>query len=46
MQYIRSQPTPTDVDQNLLAAFFASLDTALSDIYITGFITPFTGETR
>ena len=45
MQYIRSQPTPADVDQNLLAAFFASLDTALSDRYITGFITPFTGET-
>ena len=45
MQYIRSQPTPTDVDQNLLAAFFAPLDTALSEIYITGFITPFTGET-
>ena len=45
MQYIRDEPTPSDVDQNLLAAFFASLDTALSDIYITGFITPFTGET-
>ena len=45
MQYIRSQPTPTDIDQNLLAAFFAPLDTRLSEIYITGFITPFTGET-
>ncbi len=45
MQYIRSQPTPADVDQNLLAAFFAPLDTRLSEIYITGFITPFTDET-
>ena len=45
MQYIRSQPTPADVDQNLFAAFFALLDTKLSEIYITGFITPFTGET-
>ncbi|MYG80543.1 MAG: hypothetical protein F4187_01665, partial [Gemmatimonadetes bacterium] len=45
MQYIRSQPTPTDVDQDLLAAFFDLLDTRLSEIYITGFITPFTDET-
>ena len=45
MQYIRAQPAPSDVDQNLLAAFFALLDTKLSEIYITGFIAPFTGET-
>ncbi|MXX52765.1 MAG: hypothetical protein F4Z35_02095, partial [Dehalococcoidia bacterium] len=45
MQYIRSQPMPADVDQNLFAAFFAPLDIKLSEIYITGFIIPFTGET-
>ena len=45
MQYIRSQPTPSDVDQNLFAAFFDLLDTRFSEIYITGFITPFTDET-
>ena len=44
MQYIRSQPTPADVKAiNIL--FLATLDTSLSDIYITGFITPYTGET-
>ena len=44
MQYIRSQPTPSNVKAaNIL--FLATLDTALSDIYITGFITPYTGET-
>ena len=45
LQYIRSQPTPSDVDENLFTAFFAPLDTKLSEIYITGFIIPFTGET-
>ena len=44
MQYIRSQPTPADVKASNLP-FLATLDTALSDIYITGFITPYTGET-
>ena len=43
MQYIRSEPTPADVNANPL--LFDSLDATLSDIYITGFITPFTGET-
>ena len=44
MQYIRSQPTPTDVNAANIP-LLATLDTSLSDIYITGFITPFTGET-
>ena len=44
MQYIRSQPTPSDVKADNIP-FLATLDTALSDIYITGFITPYTGET-
>ncbi|MCY4652159.1 MAG: hypothetical protein OXC95_03235, partial [Dehalococcoidia bacterium] len=44
MQYIRSQPTPADVKANNILVL-ATLDTALSDIYITGFITPYTGET-
>ena len=44
MQYIRAQPTPDDVHATNVPqlAFF---DTTFSDIYITGFITPFTGET-
>ena len=44
MQYIRSQPTPSDVNANNILVL-AALDTALSEIYITGFITPYTGET-
>ena len=44
MQYIRSEPTPSDVNANGLL-LFDTLDGVLSDIYITGFITPFTGET-
>ena len=44
MQYIRSQPTPSDVETANLPAL-ASLDTTFSNIYITGFITPYTGET-
>ena len=44
MQYIRSQPTPADV-KVINIPLLAALDTSLSDIYITGFITPYTGET-
>ena len=44
LQYIRSQPTPADVEADNLH-WLATLDAALSDIYITGFITPYTGET-
>ncbi|MCY4651701.1 MAG: trypsin-like peptidase domain-containing protein, partial [Dehalococcoidia bacterium] len=44
MQYIRLTPTPSDVKANNILVL-ATLDTALSDIYITGFITPYTGET-
>ncbi len=44
MQYIRSQPTPSDVKAANIP-FLAILDNSLSDIYITGFITPYTGET-
>ena len=44
MQYIRSQPTPADVKSANIPVL-STLDTALSDIYITGFITPYTGET-
>ena len=44
MQYIRSTPTPSDVKANNIP-LLATLNTALSDIYITGFITPYTGET-
>ncbi len=44
MQYIRSEPTPSDVNPALIL-LFDTLDNALSGIYITGFITPFTGET-
>ncbi len=42
-QYIRSQPTPDDVHSDNVAQL-AAFDSALSGIYITGFITPFTGE--
>ena len=44
MQYLRSDPTPADVNDNP-DALLTALDTALSRIYITGFIAPFTGET-
>ena len=44
MQHIRSEPTPSDVNPALIP-LFDTLDNALSGIYITGFITPFTGET-
>ena len=44
MQYVRSQPTPSDVHPNNVPQL-AAFDTTFSDIYITGFITPFTGET-
>ena len=44
MQYIRSQPTPSDVDAELLPAL-AQLDAVFVDIYAEGFIAPFTGET-
>ena len=44
MQYIRSQPTPDDVDAELLPAL-AQLDAVFVDIYAEGFIAPFTGET-
>ena len=44
MQYIRSEPTPADVKADNIP-LLATLDTNLSDIYITGFITPYTGET-
>ena len=44
IQYIRSTPTPSDVKANNLP-ILTILDTNLSNIYITGFITPFTGET-
>ena len=43
-QYIRSEPTPSDVHAVNVSAL-ATLDAALSDIYITEFITPYTGET-
>ncbi len=43
-QYIRSQPTPADVKANDVPAL-ANLDTVLTDIYITEYITPFTEET-
>ena len=44
MQYIRFQPTPSDVKANNIP-LLSTLDTNLSDIYITGFITPYTSET-
>lgn len=44
MQYIRSRPTPSDV-KSANIPLLSTLDTSLSDIYITGFITPYTGET-
>ena len=44
MQYIRSQPTPNDVNSDTLPSF-EFVNTWLYERYITGFITPFTGET-
>lgn len=43
MQDIRSEPAPADVHPNNVAQL-AVFDAAFSGIYITGFITPFTGE--
>ncbi len=43
-QYIRSDPAPSDVRVANLPSL-ATLDAVLSDIYITEFITPYTGET-
>lgn len=43
MQYFRTQPTPSDVHADRLGTF-VFLDGALTDIYIDGFIAPFTGE--
>ena len=45
IQYIRSTPTAADVRATNIA-LLATLDASLSDIYIAGFITPYTGETR
>ena len=45
MQYIRSTPTPADVKANNIPVLDTLLDPKFSDIYITGFITPYTGET-
>ena len=44
MQYIRSEPTPADVHPNSVSEL-AVVNSWLSDIYINGFITPFTRET-
>ena len=44
MQHIRSTPTPADVKADNLP-YLTSLNASLSDLYITGFITPYTGET-
>ncbi len=44
IRYIRSEPTPADVKADNIP-LLSNLDTALSDLYITGFITPYTGET-
>ena len=44
LQYIRSQPTPTEVKADNIPVL-ENLDTALTDIYVTGFVTPYTGET-
>ena len=45
MQYIRSEPTPPDVTSGRLPAL-GQFDSLFVDIYIDGFIAPFTGETR
>ena len=44
MQYIRSEPTPAGVHSDKVAEL-AVFDGFFTDIYIDGFITPFTGET-
>ena len=44
MQYIRSQPTPSDVNAARIPVL-AQFDGLFADIYIDGFIAPFTGET-
>ena len=44
MQYIRSQPTPSDVNMDTLPEL-AVLDGIFIDLYAEGFIAPFTGET-
>ena len=44
IRYIRSEPTRADVKADNIP-FLATLDTALSDLYITNFVTPYTGET-
>ena len=44
MQYIRSQPTPPDVNATRIPVL-AQFDGLFTDIYIEGFIVPFTGET-
>ena len=43
MQYIRSTPTPSDVQANKVPEL-GLFDSLFSDIYIDGFIIPFTGE--
>ena len=43
-QYIRSQPTPTDVNAARIPVL-AQFDGLFVDIYVEGFIAPFTGET-
>ena len=44
MQYIRSQPTPSDVNADRLPEL-AVLDEIFIDLYAEGFIVPFTGVT-
>ena len=44
MQYIRSQPTPSDVTAARIPVL-AQFDGLFIDIYVEGFIAPFTGET-
>ncbi len=44
MQYIRSQPTPSDVNSARVPVL-AQFDGLFVDIYVEGFIAPFTGET-
>ena len=44
MQYIRSTPAPSDVNSARIPVL-AQFDGLFTDIYIDGFIAPFTGET-
>ncbi len=44
IQYIRSEPTPADVHADNIPLLSVA-NSNLSGIYITGFITPYTGET-